>query len=393
MSTYDDGSDLEFFEEPETQEAPGRPRRRIRSPRGGGPRRSSPPPPGAVALARLAGLVALAIVVVVGLVFWVDSCQGQSKHDEYAAYMDDIRPIAQNSASSLRDYQRQVTNPKLTLTDLESKLGLWSRQQQEYYDEALRLVPPASLQSAHQQVLATLQLRAIGLAGLANILAQSGTKSTDQVANQLSKQAQVLSASDILWADLFKLPATDTLRRVGVIGVSAPPSQIVTNPELITPHSFGEVYGGLRSTSASTGGGGGSGTVGGVHGSELVSTQAVSGGQSKTLLASSQNTVTVAADLAFKVTFKNSGNSPERGVHVTLSVDVFQKQVYTKTETVASIAQGESQTVSFTNLQLPPSAFGANATVNVVVGKVPGEVRLDNNKASYAVFFSLSSNG
>jgi hypothetical protein len=305
--------------------------------------------------------------------------------------MNDVRPIAQSSAASLRDYQRQVTNPKLTLADLQSKLGLWSRQQQEDYDQALRLVPPAPLQAAHQEVLATLQLRAIGLADLANTLAQSGSKSTDQVANQLSKQAQLLSASDLVWAELFKLPATDTLKRLGVSGVIAPPSQIVTNPELITPHSFGEVYGGLRSTNAGTGNG--SGNASGLHGSVLQSTAAVSSGQSKTLTVSTPTTVDVAADLAFKVTFQNAGDFPERGIPVTLTVSLFKKKAYTKTETVSSIDTKETTTVTFTNLQLPPSTFGAQATVNVVIGKVPGEVKLDNNRASYPVFFSLPSNG
>ena len=388
MSTHDDGTELEFFEEPETLEAPGRQRRRIRPQRGGGPRPPATPPPGAVALARLAGLVALAIAVVIGLVFWVDSCQGQSRHDEYASYMDDIRPIAQSSAASLHDYQKQVTSPKLTLADLQSKLGLWSRQQQQEYDQALRLVPPAPLQSAHQEVLATLQLRAIALANLANTFGQPGTKSATQVANQLAKQAQLLSASDLVWTELFKVPATDTLKRLGVVGVSAPPSQIVTNPELITPHSFGEVYGGLRSTT-----GNGNGNVSGLHGSALQSTEAVSSGQSKTLTVSSPTTVDVSADLAFKVTFQNAGNFPERGIRVTLTVSVFSKQVFTKTETVTSIESHATKTVTFTNLQLPPSAFGANATVDVVVGKVPGEVKLENNRASYPVFFSLPSNG
>jgi len=392
VSTYDDGTELEFFEEPETLEAPGRQRRRIRPSRGGGPRRP-PPPPGAVALARLAGLVALAIAVVIGLVFWVDSCQGQSRHDEYASYMNDVRPIAQSSAASLRDYQKQVTNPKLTLADLQSKLGLWSRQQQEDYDQALKLVPPAPLQAAHQEVLATLQLRAIALADLANTFGQPGNKSATQVANQLAKQAQLLSASDLVWTELFKVPATDTLTRLGVRGVAAPPSQIVTNPELITPHSFGEVYGGLRSTSPSTGTGNGNGNVSGLHGSVLESTEAVSSGQSKTLSPSTPTTVDVAADLAFKVTFQNAGDFPERGVRVTLTVSLFKKQAYTKTETVPSIDTKETKTVTFTNLQLPPSTFGAQATVNVVVGKVPGEVKVDNNKASYPVFFSLPSNG
>lgn len=392
MSTYDDGNDLEFFEEPATLEAPDRPRRRIRPSRGGGPRRPSQPPQGTVALARLAGLVALAIAVVIGLVFWVDSCQGQSRHDEYAAYMNDIKPIAQSSASSLAEYQKAVTNPKLTLADLQSKLGLWSTQQQEAYDQALKLVPPAPLQSAHQEVLATLQLRAIGLAGLANIIAQSGgTKSSDVVASQLARQARVLGASDLVWSELFKLPATDTLKRLGVSGVIAPASQIVTNPELITSHSFGEVYGGLSSASTSSSGGGSKSS--GPHGSELLGTDAVSSGKSVPLTVSGPTTVNVAADLAFKVTFENSGGSPERNIPVTLTVNIFNKQGYSKTETVTSIEPQEKKTVTFTNLQLPPSAFGAQATVNVKVGAVPGETYLKNNRASYPVFFSLPSNG
>src|ERR1700759_4409172 len=100
MSSFDDGSELEFFEEPEPLEAPERQRRRMRPQGPGGPRRPSPPPPGAVALARLAGFVALAIVIVVGLVFWVSSCQGKSTHDEYSSYMNDVRPIAQSSAAT-----------------------------------------------------------------------------------------------------------------------------------------------------------------------------------------------------------------------------------------------------------------------------------------------------
>ena len=384
MSTHDDETPLEFFEEPATLEAPARSRRRIRPTRGGGPRRPTQPPHGTVALARLAGLVALAIAVVVALVFWVDSCQGQSRHDEYASYMNDVKPIAQSSSTSLRDYAKTLNSPKLTLPELQAKLALWSRQQQEDYDQASRLVPPASLQAAHQEVLATLQLRAIGLTGLANALGTAGSKTSTQVANDLAKQAQLLSASDIVWAQLFKLPATDTLRRLGINGVFAPASQIVSNPDVISPRSFDLVYSRLHSTNTG-------GKVTGVHGSELVGTEAVSGGQTKALSPSSPTTVDVAADLTFKVSFKNSGNFQEVKVPVTLTVSVFGKPVRQKKKTVLSILKGQTVTVPFANLGLPPKAFGANATVAVVVGKVPGEVRTDNNKATYPVFFSIPS--
>jgi len=385
MSTTGDGSDVEFFEEPETLEGPGRQRRRSRPQRGGGPRRPAPPPQGAVALARLAGLVALAIAVVVGVVFWVGSCQGQSRHDEYKSYMDNVLPIAQSSAATGTTalVNELNSNPKLTLAQLQSKFAQWSAEQQRNYNEALRLVPPASLQAAHQQVLATLQLRAIALAGLANTLATAGSKPAGTVGQHLAKQAKALTASDLVWADLFRLPATQTLKRLGVQGVIAPPSQVVSNPEVIGANAFRELYKRVNATNAS-------GQVTGNHGSELSGTEAVSGGQTKSLSESGPTTVRVAADLVFKVSFKNIGSYQEASVPVTLTISVFQKQKFQRTEHVSSINPGETKTVSFGNLQLAPSAFAGQATVSVVVGKVPGETFLSNNHASYPVFFSLS---
>ena len=387
MSTHDEDTQLEFFEEPETLESPGRPRRRIRPRRAGGPRRPSPPPPGAVALARLAGFVALAIAVVVGLVFWVGSCQGKSKHDEYASYMNDLRPIALSSARTGTSFVNVLGSADLTLVGLQSKLELWSRQQQQDYDDALRLRPPGPLQAAHQEALATFQLRAIGLAALADDLARAGSKTDTDVANSLAAQAQILSASDLVWANLFHLPATQTLTSVGVKGVIAPPSQIVSNPEVITASSFETVY--QRVKAANTGGK----PPSGLHGSMLVSTEAVTGSKTVTLNPSTPQTVDVAADLTFKVTFTDSGNFQEVKIPVSLRVTVFGKEVLKKTQVVPSILAQHTTTVSFGNLNLPTSAFGANARVHVEIGKVPGEKRLDNNSASYPVFFSLGSGG
>jgi hypothetical protein len=384
VSTFDDGTELEFFEEPETLEAPDRPRRRIRPPRPSGPRRPPPPPPGAVALARLAGFVALAIAVVIGFVFWVGSCQGKSKHDEYASYMNDLRALAQSSAQPGTELTNTLGAKKLTLVALQSKLQEWSRQEQQDYDDALRLRPPGPLQSAHQEALATFQLRAIGLTGLANSLAQSSSKSSSDIANSFAAQAQLLTASDLVWSNLFHLPATQTLKSIGVKGVIAPPSQIVPNPEVVSANSISLVLGRLKSTTSG-------GKVTGLHGSELVSTEAVSSGGTKQLSTSTPTTVNVGANLVFKVTFTDSGNFQEVSVPVTLTVTVFGKAVVTKKQVVKSIASRQTTSVSFGNLDLPPSAFGQTARVKVEIGKVPGETHLENNSASYPVFFSLPS--
>jgi hypothetical protein len=384
VSTYEDEPEPGFFEEPETLEAPRRPARRMRRPGPGGPRGPAPPPPGAVALTRLAGLVALAIAIVVGLVFWVGSCQGQSRHDEYASYMNHVRSIAQSSAAAGKAFANELSSPKLTLAGLQSKLEQWSRQQQQEYDEALRLRPPGPLQAAHQEVLATLQLRAIALAGLANAIAGGGSSSNSTVAAELAGQAQYLTASDIVWSELFRLPTTETLKRLGVTGVAPPPSTFVSNPVVISSGSFGLVYSRLKSTNSS-------GRVTGLHGTELLGVQAVSGGTTKTLSPSAPTTVDVA-NLVFKVTLEDSGNFQEVGVRVTLTVSAAGRIVLSKKQVVPSIVAQGRQTVSFGNLNLPTQAYGT-ATVRVAIAKVPGETDLTNNKAAYPVFFSLSSGG
>jgi hypothetical protein len=382
LSTFDDETELEFFEEPETLEAPSRPRRRIRPPRPGGPRRPSPPPPGAVALARLAGFVALAIAVVIGFVFWIGSCQGKSKHDEYSSYMKDMKSIAQDSAAPGARFAHVFVSQK-TLAGLESQFQQWSRQEQQDYDDALRLRPPGPLQAVHQQALGVFQLRAIGLTGLADALAGAGSKDTSAVADSLATQAQLLSASDLVWSNLFHLPATQTLTNLGVKGVIAPSSQIVPNPEVISSGSFGLVYGRLSAPKSG-------GKVTGLHGSELLKVEAVSGSSVKQLSTSSPTTVNVGASLAFKVTFEDSGNYPESQVPVTITVKLFGKPVYTKKKLVPSIAAKATTSVSFEKLSLPNSAFGASAQIKVEIGKVPGETHLENNSATYPVFFSLS---
>jgi len=306
--------------------------------------------------------------------------------DEYKSYMANVQPIAQNSAATGTDALSTVFRSKgLTLAQLHSKLEQWSAEQQQDYNAALRLRPPAPLQSAHQQVLSTLQLRAIGLTGLANTLAEAGSKPPDKVANLLANQAQLLSASDLVWKELFKLPATQTMNGLGVKGVIAPSSQMITNPEVVSPLALKEVYESLTATNPTTG------NVTGLRGSELLSTEAVAGSKTEQL-ASSPTTVDVSSNLVFRVMFKNAGDFQEVKVPVFLTVNVFSKPVVTKKQIVLSVDKGATATVNFGNLQLPTRAFGAQATVNVRVGGVPGEKNLDNNKASYPVFFSVSSN-
>ena len=58
------------------------------------------PPVGLTPLLRLVGLIAFAILVIVLLVFWIQSCQGASKKNAYRHYMEKIAVVARTRSRS-----------------------------------------------------------------------------------------------------------------------------------------------------------------------------------------------------------------------------------------------------------------------------------------------------
>ena len=117
MSTHDDDIEFDFFDEPGSRR--GDPARPQASPAPGGGRRRRRPrrpplqtPTGLIPLARLVGLIAIAIAIIVGLISWVGACQGTSKHAAYATYATKVKAIAQSSNqlgwSSRRSSARRV---------------------------------------------------------------------------------------------------------------------------------------------------------------------------------------------------------------------------------------------------------------------------------------------
>jgi hypothetical protein len=390
MSTHeDDDIEFDFFDEPETVEATQRGRRIPRRDRGGGdggggPRRPAlQTPTGLIPLARLVGLIAIAIAIIVGLISWVGACQGQSKHADYAAYATKVKAIAQSSTQLGQEFATKLSSSGLKAADLETSLQKYAQQEQQAYDQAQQIRPPGPLRSIHQHLIDSLELRAKGLAALGDAVSQTAsTKDVTAAAATLNGKAQLLTASDVVWDELYRIPASQELTTRGITGVVIPDSTFITNPELISARSFGvllpQIHGG-----ASTGG-----TPGGKHGDALVSVKVLP--QGDTLSTSTATTVKVSADLSFVATVEDSGDSQEVNVPVTLTIDAGGKPIV-KRRTIQLIQPAQQQTVTFGNFDLPTTAFGAKATVKVAVGRVHGEVVTSNNSASYTVFFTLSS--
>jgi hypothetical protein len=387
MSTYDDDNiEFDFFDEPETVEATQRrrlPRLEMPGGRGGGERPPRPPmrtPTGLVPLARLVGLIAIAIAIVVGLVFWVGSCQGKSKRGEYRSYVEKVRTIANADTALGKKFANElVSAPKLT--DLETKLEQYAQQEQQAFQQAQQIRPPGPLRAIHQHLVDAIELRAQGLANLGDTLTQSGASKnqTDTVA-KLTNAGELLTASDVVWSQLYLAPATQQLKNRAVTGVVIPSSVFLTNTDFVSARSFGILL--TRLSGASTGG-----TPSGKHGDALVSVHVTP--QGSDLSTGTPTTIKVSADLAFAVTVEDSGDFNEVNVVVNLTLDAGGSPIKLH-KTIGLIQPAHQQTVTFSSLQLPTSAYGNKSTLKVDVAPVAGEVVTSNNSASYTVFFTLS---
>jgi hypothetical protein len=380
MDTPDDDLEFDFFEdEPATTESPSQSRVRLprRGGRGTGVRRPSPPPHGLTPLVRLLLLIAVLIAALVVFGLLIQSCASTSKHASYKNYMAKVGSVAQSSSADGSELATELTTPGVKVTDIENKLSGLAQQERQALAVARRINPPGRLRPWHENLINALQLRVNGILGLAAAFrATAGSKSSGDAA-LLVPPAQRLLASDVVWNDLFQTPANNEMRRQGITDIAAPRSQFVANQDLITERSMALVLQRLRG--ASTGG-----TPTGLHGTNIVSTKVLPGGQ--VLSETQENTVTATADLQFAVTIADSGDSQEVGVKVTLTI---QKPggAIVKTQTVPLINPGQQKTVTFGDLGQVP--FAQKTTVKVDVAPVPGEHNTTNNRASYPVIFSL----
>jgi hypothetical protein len=382
----DDILDFDFFDESPTSEQQST--QRVRMPRrrsaGGPPRAPIRPPHGFAPLIRLIGLIAFAIAIVVGLVFWVQSCQSSAKRDAYRNYVADVGEIARTSAGVGRDLTDALTTPGQKEAALRTALtGLAEREQQDVA-KAEALHPPGALRDEHQSMIQALQFRVSGLQGLATTFRRSAGKASANTADVLAAQSQRFIASDVVWDDLFKDKAQVELGKQGISGVNPPDSNFLTEAELATAGAWGPILDRLRG--ASTGGTPSTG----LHGTALAFVKALSGGQTvdegQTLSAGTENTVTATTDLAFAVGVMDSGDSQEVGIQVTLTIEKPGAPIV-KTQTIQVIDPGETKVLLFRNLGQVP--FAAKTTLKIDVAPVPGEQRTQNNSATYPVIFSL----
>jgi hypothetical protein len=392
MTEREPDFEFDFFEEPETREAAAGSERTLRrslgSKLGGGPRGPRTPRgpirprAGFAPLLRLLGLIAFAILIVVLLLLWAQSCQENKKRDAYGDYMADISAVGRDSDRVGRELSDVLTTPGIKPAELQKQLAGLVQQQEIGVTRAGKLDPPGPLRASHDAAVEALQFRVSGLAGLTEAFKRTqGSKDAAAAGALLASQAERLVASDVVWDDLFKEPSVTVLRVQKVSGVEVPDSNFVQTPDLASTRSMVPIWERINGSAAS-----GTGTTTGLHGTNIESVKVVPGGQ--VLSTSAENTVEASTDLAFAVAVADSGDNQEVKIQVTLTIQQSPTPIVKK-QTIDIINPGETKTVVFRDF--PSVDFGERRIMRIDVDPVPGEENTGNNSAEYPIIFSLGA--
>jgi hypothetical protein len=388
MTEHDTDIDFDFFEdEPPTQESSSRTERLIprRGPRG--PQRPPSAPTNLTPLLRLVGLIAFAILIVVLLVFWVQSCQASSKEKTYKDYMNKVSEVAGSSQQIGKQLNQTLLAQGQKEAQLEQRISGLARQEQLTVQRAQEITPPGTLRDENNALIQALEYRVSGLNGLASALAATAkSKDTTRAGSLLAAQMQRLLASDVIYQDSFKAPAGQELNRQGVTGTNAnggplvPDSNFLQSADLVTPTAMITVLSRIRGAATTP-------STGGLRGTNIESVKVLPTGTE--LSTSTQTKIVPSTNMTFQVLVKNSGDSQESSIPVTLKIVQSSGGTIVKRATIDFISPGETKPVTFGG-DFSAITFAAPATVKVEVQPVPGETNTSNNSADYPVIFSTA---
>jgi hypothetical protein len=120
----------------------------------------------------------------------------------------------------------------------------------------------------------------------------------------------------------------------------------------------------------------------GLHGHGLVS---VTVGDVTLQPGQTANRIPAGSNVSFNVTFANQGDNDETDVNVAVRIEGDGERLSAR-KRVEQTTAGSNAEVSVPLTQAPP--IGTPVTIEVEVGKVPGEEKTDNNSQTYTAIFT-----
>jgi hypothetical protein len=313
-------------------------------------------------------------------VIGVHSCQVSQANNDLRNYAVSVNSlIASSNQTGARFFQNlSGSQGSGTSSSLQSSVDESRLTAEDQLSKARNLSAPSQLQTAHENLVMAMQLRADGIAAVAHNLPAALQPSTaagavDAIAADMAR----FYSSDVLYKDYTLPDIIHSLHNAGIAvggsnGTPINQGQFLPDIQWLTP-AF--VAGQLKAPASPS-------SVGkvtpGTHGHQLTSVSV--GGT--TLQTGATNTVPAQPAPTFTLSFTNSGQNTETNVRCQVSVSGSSDSGQA---TVAETKAGQSYTCKVTLSSSPaPGAYTVKATIE----PVPGEKNTSNNTLSFPVTFS-----
>jgi hypothetical protein len=320
-------------------------------------------------------LVLLLILIVIGF----NSCRSNARKTALRDYNQQVATLARESDDQVSKplFDLLQSNQNRSPVALETQINQYRVVAEDQANRARNLDVPGQMVGAQRHLTTVLDFRAEALARTADqIRAALGSAAAAQTAtNEIAGQMQKLLASDVIFSQRVAPLIKQELDANGVTGQTVASSKFLPNLGWLNPGTVAARIGGQ-------GGGAGQPTTPGPHGHGLVS---VAAGGVTLQPAPAVNRVAAGTDTTFTVTFQNQGASDENDVKVSIRISGAGNPI-TVNKTVPQTKAGATSEVQIPLGQSPP--IGTPVTVRVLVGKVPGEQKTDNNRQTYTVLFT-----
>ena len=360
---------MSFFEE--RDDRPGSTTRR-RPPRGPSTDRQT-------LLFRRILAVGLGVVVLLLLVLGIKSCRDSARKDSMRDYVRDVGALVQASDTEGKNLFALLQRPGgQGQVQLQNAVNGYASDAAQLVDRAENLDEPDEFSTANNYFVEVLKFRRDGLENIAReFRAALSDRGKSDAVGRIAVQMKLFLASDVTYSHRVVPNLVRPLREEKLLAeVEIPKSRFLPDIQWIRPTVVGRGLQGLGTP-------GGGPAAPGLHGSSLIGVTAKPGGQALTEAGATQ--ITVTAKLSFDVTVQNGGEHDERDVGVQLSITGAGRPIV-REQTIPLIAAGTQKVVSIPLAAAPPT--GRPVTIRVNIKAVPGEEKLDNNRASYPAIFT-----
>jgi hypothetical protein len=327
------------------------------------------------AVAAGVGIVALLLVV---LLF--RGCLNSRKESAFRDYNRDVTALVGESNQESKNLFRILAAPgNASDVDIQNQLNTFSGQAEQLVERADALDAPGDLKGAQSYLSETLKFRRDGVKAIATQLPAASADQGDRKRGieQVAASMQNFLTSDVIYQTRFAPALRKGLAAEDLGGERVARSSFLPEPDWVLPATVGDRVGKLGGSGASD-----KDAAPGLHGTGIASTTL--GGQTLNPGGQAAN-VPLANDLTMTVQIANQGENTESDVRVEVVIGKGGDAV--KAEKVLdTIAAGETKPVEIPITEQPPT--GQNVPISVSVAKVPGEQKLDNNKATYSAIFT-----